>query len=88
MASLLLPRARPLLPLSIGLGLTSIYATTATYRQKPLRCEAAGATPLTTVSESFKAYSRDAKVPVVKDGKPNPNAIRQISAGSILGTSL
>jgi len=88
MATLLLSRARPLLPLSIGLGLTSIYATTAFYRQRPLRCDAAGATPLTTVSESFKAYSRDAKVPVVKDGKPNSSAISQISSGSILGTSL
>ena len=38
-----------------------------------------------TVSESFKTYSRDAKVPVLKDGRPNPQAYRQISAGSILG---
>ena len=40
---------------------------------------------MTTVSESFKTYSRDAKVPVVRDGKPNPAAYRQVSAGSILG---
>ena len=40
---------------------------------------------MTTVSESFKTYSRDAKVPVFKDGRPNPQAYRQISAGSIVG---
>lgn len=40
---------------------------------------------MTTVSESFKTYSRDAKVPVFKDGRPNPAAYRQISAGSMIG---
>jgi len=84
MATLLLPRARPL-SLSLGLGLTTIYATTAHYRQAPLRCDSPGATPLTAVSESFKAYSREAKVPVVKNGRPNPSAFRQVSAGSVLG---
>ena len=82
---LLLPRSRPLFSLTLGLGLSSLYATQSLYRQKPLLCEAAGATPLTTVSESFKTYSRDAKVPVFKDGRPNPRAYGQISAGSILG---
>ena len=86
MASLLLSRSRPLFSLTLGLGLSSLYATQALYRHKPLLCEASGATPLTTVSESFKTYSQDAKVPVFKDGRPNPQAYRQISAGSILGT--
>lgn len=40
---------------------------------------------MNTVSESFKAYSRDARVPVFKNGRPNPQAYRQISAGSIVG---
>lgn len=40
---------------------------------------------MATVSESFKTYSRDAKVPVFRDGRPNPQAYRQISAGSIAG---
>ena len=86
MASLILSRSRPLFSLTLGLGLSSLYATQALYRQKPLLCEASGATPLTTVSESFKTYSQDAKVPVSKDGRSNPQAYRQISAGSILGT--
>ena len=40
---------------------------------------------MTSVSESFKSYSRDAKVPVFKDGRPNPRAYRQVTAGSIVG---
>lgn len=87
MASLLLPRSRPLFSLTLGLGLSTLYATQTLSRPKPLLCEAAGATPLTTVTESFRTYSqsRDAKVPVFKDGRPNPRAYRQISAGSIAG---
>ena len=86
MASFLLPRSRPLFSLTLGLGLSSLYATQTLYRQKPLLCEAPGAAPLTTVSESFKTYSQDAKVPVFKGGRPNPQAYGQISAGSIAGT--
>lgn len=85
MATLHLLRTRPLFSLGIGLGISSLFATQALYRQRPLLCEGPGATPLTTVSESFKTYSRDAKVPVFKDGRPNPAAYRQISAGSIIG---
>ena len=82
---LLLPRSRPLFSLTLGLGLSSLYATQSLRRRKPLLCDAAGARPLDTISESFKTYSRDAKVPVFRDGRPNPHAYGQISAGSILG---
>ena len=82
---LLLPRSRPLFSLTLGLGLSSLYATQSLYRQKPLLCETAGATPLDTISDNFNTYSRDAKVPVFKNGRPNPQAYGQISAGSILG---
>lgn len=41
---------------------------------------------MATISDSFKTYSQDAKVPVFKDGRPNPQAYGQISAGSIAGT--
>lgn len=85
MASFLLPRSRPLFSLTLGLGLSSLYATQALQRQKPLLCEAQGTTPVGSVSESFKTYSRDAKVPVFKNGRPNPRAYRQISSGSIVG---
>ena len=87
MASLLLPCRRPILSL-VGVGLTSIYSSKAIYRQVPLRCDAPGATPMTTVSESLKTYSEDAKVPIIKDGRLNPDAYKQISAGSMLGTLL
>lgn len=43
---------------------------------------------MTTVSESLRTYSTDAKVPVFKDGRPNPRAYKQLSAGSILGALL
>lgn len=85
MASLNLLRTRPLFSVGIGLGISSLFATQALYRQRPLLCEGPGATPMNTVSESFKTYSRDAKVPIFKDGRPNPAAYRQLSAGSIIG---
>ena len=79
---LLLPRLTlPIFPLALGLGISSFAFT----RRRPLLCDAAGATPLTTASESFKTYTRDAKVPVWKDGRVNPEAIRQVSSGSVLG---
>ncbi|KAK4697315.1 hypothetical protein P7C71_g756, partial [Lecanoromycetidae sp. Uapishka_2] len=84
MASLHLLRTRPIFSLGIGLGISSLFATQVLHRQRPLLCEGPGATPMTTVSESFRTYSRDAKVPVFKDGRPNPAAYKQISAGSII----
>lgn len=85
MATLLLPRSRPLFSLTLGLGLSSLYATQAIYRQRPLLCEVSAGASRTSLSESFQSYARDAKVPVFKDGRPNPRAYRQISAGSIVG---
>ncbi|KAK0512644.1 hypothetical protein JMJ35_004661 [Cladonia borealis] len=82
MTHLLLPRLR--LPiLSLGLGLSSLFLLTPRFRH-PLLCDS-GSTPLTTASESFRTYTRDAKVPVWKDGRVNPGAVRQISSGSVLG---
>ena len=79
---LLLPRRTlPIFPLALGLGISTLAFT----RRRPLLCDTAGATPLTTASESFKTYTRDAKVPVWKDGRVNPGAIRQSSSGSVLG---
>ncbi len=78
---LLLPRRTlPLLPFALGLGISSLTFS----RRRPLLCD--GATPLTTASESFnRTYTRDAKVPVWRDGRVNPGAYRQISSGSVLG---
>ena len=86
MAHLLLPGSRHPLPiLTLGLGLSSLFLLTPRFR-RPLLCDSAtGSTPLTTASESFRTYTRDAKVPVWKDGRVNPGAYRQISSGSLLG---
>jgi len=82
MASLLLLRR----PLAIGLGLTSFcttYALLQPSRQSRLLYCDSYATPL---SSSLHSYSTNAQVPVVKKGRPNPAAYKQISSGSILGT--
>ena len=83
----LLRSSRPLFnPFSLSLGLgTALLASQSIFRSRLAYCEAAGATPLTTASESLKSYSRDAKVPIFRDGRPNPAAYRQLSAGSIMG---
>ncbi|KAI9874544.1 MAG: hypothetical protein M1830_009635 [Pleopsidium flavum] len=81
MASLLLLRR----PLTIGLGLTTFCATYSLLqpaRQSRLLYCDSYASP---IASSLGSYSRDAKVPVVKGGRPNPAAYKQISSGSILG---
>ncbi|KAA6412217.1 MAG: Heme peroxidase [Lasallia pustulata] len=83
MASLLL--RRPLLsPLTLGLGfgLTTLYAAYSLQLHRPQRllCDTSP-----TLSGSFRTYQQDAKVPVVKNGRPNPAAYKQISSGSIIG---
>ena len=84
MASILLLRR----PLAIGLGLTSFCATYSllqpSRQSRLLYCDSY-ATPL---SSSLHSYSTNAQVPVVKKGRPNPAAYKQISSGSILGTLL
>jgi len=77
MATFLLPALRrPLLTtLTVGLGgfaFIGVQSMTTQIR-RPLLCD------------SYASYSRDTKVPVVKQGRVNPAAFRQISTGSILG---
>ena len=83
MATLLLLRRPLLAPFSLGLGISSAFATHAYYTQvrRPMLCESAS--PI--ASDVFHTYTRDAKVPVVKHGRPNPAAYKQISSGSVLG---
>jgi Mg/Co/Ni transporter MgtE len=38
-----------------------------------------------TQSSPLQSYQREAKTPIVKDGKWNERALRQVSTGSILG---
>ncbi|KAE9963053.1 hypothetical protein BLS_009747 [Venturia inaequalis] len=85
MASLLLRRSI-LSPFALTstLCITSIVAypiITAPFRQK-LRLDS----PILSNSRSFSDYKNNAKTPVVKkDGRFNVKALRQVSAGSILG---
>jgi len=37
------------------------------------------------LSSTFSQYSKDSKTPVVKNGRFNPQALKQVSTGSILG---
>lgn len=81
MASLLL---RPLLrPQTLGLGLGLSYFTHQTLYQRPYRLDAVSASSPILSQDS---YVRNAKVPVVREGRLNESAVRQISSGSIIGT--
>ena len=82
MAILLLRYPSILRPLPFALGLsTSLFATATLYRSPPLLCESAS----NQLSGSLRTYTEDAKVPVVRNGKMNPAAYKQISEGSTLG---
>ena len=75
---------RPLsTPISIGLGITTAFATHSLYRSRPLLCDASPTAR--NISENFRLYSEEAKVPVFRNGRPNPAAYKQLSAGSICG---
>ena len=70
-------------PLALGLGVTAVFAThQINSLRRPLLCDAS---PAARVQDTFRTYTAEAKVPVFKNGRPNPAAYRQISAGSIIG---
>lgn len=84
-------------PLAHLTGLTLGF-TTLTYTTTPsaiLRCDGAPMTSssspsssiTSTAADSIRSYQSDAKTPVVKSGQGrlNPKAVKQISAGSICG---
>lgn len=83
MASLLILRKPVLTPFSLGLGFTAAFTAHSLYKPRPLLCEASPAAQ--SISSTLHTYSRDAKVPVFRNGRPNPNAYKQLSAGSICG---
>jgi len=83
MASLLILR-RPLpAPFSLGLGITTAFAAHSIYKPRPLLCDASPAAR--NISDAFHTYSHEAKVPVIRNGRPNPAAFKQLTAGSICG---
>ena len=79
MASLLRPSA-----LVVGLSLSSVLLAPLALRPRPLllHCDAS-AEPRREWS-----YTRDARTPVRSQGRWNPQALKHVSAGSILGTLL
>ncbi|PVH71440.1 hypothetical protein DL98DRAFT_521059 [Cadophora sp. DSE1049] len=78
MATLLL---RPLIrPQTLGLGLGLSFLTHQSLYQRPYRMDS---TPAPILSQD--SYARNAKVPVVREGRLNERAVRQISSGSIIG---
>ncbi|KAI9049334.1 hypothetical protein LZ554_007178 [Drepanopeziza brunnea f. sp. 'monogermtubi'] len=76
---LLRPLLRPQ-TLGLGLGLTTYVSYHALISpQRPIRLD-------TTPILSTDSYARNAKVPVLKEGRRlNERAVRQASAGSIIG---
>ena len=84
MATVLLVRRPLLTPMSIiGLGITTAFASHPFCRPRPLLCDASPAA--SNLSSAYRTYSEDAKVPVFRNGRPNPAAYRQLSAGSVSG---
>jgi hypothetical protein len=80
MASLLL---RPTL---LGLGASSLLFAPLLLRPQAYRLSYradASPTPLTDTFRSFP--SRNVQTPVVEGGRLNPQALKQVSAGSVLG---
>ncbi|KAG9520753.1 hypothetical protein KCV07_g4077, partial [Aureobasidium melanogenum] len=69
-------------PLGIGLGLGAAftsYSLLTLRRTRYALCDS-------SASNAFNSYTHNAKVPVVtRRGGLNPNAVRQISSGSIAG---
>ena len=83
--TLLLQRSsRPLFRLGVVSSVAIPFAIHKS-RQPPLLCDPAVQAPFGTASEARRGYQADAKVPVVKDGRLNGQAITQFSTGSILG---
>lgn len=79
MASLLLrPSA-----LVVGLSFSSVLLAPLALRPRPLflRCDAS---PEPLAGREW-SYTRDARTPVRSQGRWNPQALKQVSAGSILG---
>lgn len=83
MASLLILRRPLLAPFSLGLGITTAFAAHSIYKPRPLLCDASPAAR--NISDALHTYSHEAKVPVFRNGRPNPAAYKQLSAGSICG---
>jgi len=69
-----------------GLGFSGALLIHQTFQSRRLLRLDTAATSLSPKDWSFSQYQNDARTPITKgDGTLNPNAIRQLSLGSILG---
>ncbi|KAK3652460.1 hypothetical protein LTR56_005171 [Elasticomyces elasticus] len=69
-----------------SLGISGALLVHQTFQSRRLLRLDSAASPLSPKDWSFSQYQNDARTPVTKgDGTLNPNAIRQLSLGSILG---
>ena len=84
MTILVLLRRPGFAPLSFGLGITTTFAAYSRTASRPLRCDASPM--IRDVPDTFRSYSEEAKVPIFRNGRPNPAAYKQLSVGSICGT--
>ncbi|KAI9719008.1 MAG: hypothetical protein M1828_006384 [Chrysothrix sp. TS-e1954] len=78
---LLLPLRNPNLKLGLSLGASMLAGGSllqAHLRARPLLCDS-------VLGAGMSDYQSNAKVPVVRNGRLNSNAIGQLSAGSIAG---
>lgn len=72
--------------MAAGLGISSAVLLHQTFRSRRLLRLDTAATTVGPKDWSFSQYQHDARTPVVKkDGTLNANAVRQLSAGSIIG---
>ncbi|KAK5112679.1 hypothetical protein LTR85_011190 [Meristemomyces frigidus] len=72
--------------MAAGLGFSSALLLHQTFNSRRLLRLDTAATSVTPKDWSFSQYQHDARTPVIKkDGKLNANAVRQLSAGSIIG---
>ena len=70
---------------SIGLGVTTSLTIYSLLPTSPIRPKLQYCDSLSSSSAATNWNYSQAQTPVVKNGKPNPAAYKQLSAGSILG---
>ncbi|KAK4548491.1 hypothetical protein LTR36_009401 [Oleoguttula mirabilis] len=72
--------------MAAGLGFSGAILLHQTFRSRRLLRLDTAATSVGPKDWSFSQYQNDARTPVIKkDGKLNASAVRQLSAGSIIG---
>lgn len=82
--SFLLARSRPLVTLGLTTSVLLPPLLSLRAQRAPIQCESNGGGGSSNLNP-LQSYERDAKTPVFRNGGLNPQAIRQMSGGSIVG---